>query len=75
MPDFLCENVGEMLVVLDDNVRFWFYSGILVYPRIYTVYSIYSMRGYTIHTIVLYTYIIDLYIHYRYIYLYIFTYI
>ena len=32
MSGFLCQNVDEMLVVLDDKVRFRVYSGISVYP-------------------------------------------
>ena len=40
MPDFLCENVGQMLVVLHDKVRFCVYSGIRTYPSAYTVYAL-----------------------------------
>ena len=40
MPDFLCENVGQMLVVLHDKVRFCVYSGIRTYPSAYTAYAL-----------------------------------
>jgi len=51
MPGFLCQNVDEMLVVLDDKVRFWFYSGISVYQRIYGIHAIHATRYTRLYTV------------------------